>query len=417
MDGSRKFFALFCGLAIVFSAELAHAQGLGSDLQNFMTPAAGGMAGVSVALPQDAPAALFGNPATMTQFKGIQFTFGGAWIEGYPTIDNDGSLNGGTPFNVTSRTEGFVAPETAVLQNFQLCGFDGTAGIGLNSLSGMGAEYRGRAPGTILNNFSSQYLVLGLTAGAGVEVTERASVGATVTLGTAFEQLGFTGPLVSSAMVNDYALRATLGADYELTDYTTLGAFWQSPMRFQFNDAVRFNGVYDDLEIGQPGTVGLGLANNRLMDGKLLVAFDVYYKDWEGVPLWRDVLVDQWAFAIGTQYTLDSYKLRLGYEYNTNPINHNVGANLDGFPILQQNVQLFQAAAASFVNQNRITAGIGREFGPNLDVDLFVGGMFKSANNFGPDTRTSLAIWYAGLGITWKFDNTPPSAACQACQP
>ena len=49
--------------------------------------------------------------------------------------------------------------------------------MGLGSISGMGAEYRGRAPGTVLNNFSSQYLVLGLTTGIGIDVTDRLSLG------------------------------------------------------------------------------------------------------------------------------------------------------------------------------------------------------------------------------------------------
>jgi long-chain fatty acid transport protein len=45
-------------------------QGYGTDTQNVLTPAAGGMAGVSIALPQDVPAAVFGNPATLSQFRG-----------------------------------------------------------------------------------------------------------------------------------------------------------------------------------------------------------------------------------------------------------------------------------------------------------------------------------------------------------
>ena len=64
----------------------SYGQGYGTNLQNLMTPAAGGMAGVSIAQPQDVPAAIFGNPASLTQFKGTQFTLGGAWLEGYPTI-------------------------------------------------------------------------------------------------------------------------------------------------------------------------------------------------------------------------------------------------------------------------------------------------------------------------------------------
>ena len=77
-------------LAIAAHAGLARGQGYGSDLQNIMGPASGGMAGVSVAEPQDVPSAIFGNPATLAQFEGTQFTIGGGWIEGYPTVTYDG---------------------------------------------------------------------------------------------------------------------------------------------------------------------------------------------------------------------------------------------------------------------------------------------------------------------------------------
>ncbi len=81
------------------------------------------------------------------------------------------------------------------------------------------------------------------------------------------------------------------------------------------------------------------------MDGDLLIAADVYYKLWEDAALWQDVFVNQWAFAVGTQLTRGQMKYRLGYSYNSNPINHNVGSSLDGFPVAQEQIQLFQAAA------------------------------------------------------------------------
>ena len=94
-----RYFAHVLGLAIVIAvaahAGLAHGQGYGSDLQNVMGPASGGMAGVSTARPQDVPSAIFGNPATLAQFEGTQFTLGGGWMEGYPTVTNDGTRHWG----------------------------------------------------------------------------------------------------------------------------------------------------------------------------------------------------------------------------------------------------------------------------------------------------------------------------------
>ena len=105
---SKLKFASVALMLTLAAVESARGQGYGTDLQNVMGPASGGMAGVSVAsMPQDVQSAIFGNPATLTQFHGTQFTFGGGWIEGYPTITNNGSLNTanpGVPFSVTSHT-------------------------------------------------------------------------------------------------------------------------------------------------------------------------------------------------------------------------------------------------------------------------------------------------------------------------
>ena len=97
-----------------------------------------------------------------------------------------------------------------------------------------------------------------------------------MTLGNGFEQLGFTGPLASSAMVNAYGLRGNFGLDYALNSCNTVGVFYQTRLDFTFPDAVRFNNAYHDLSVSQPETVGLGWANRSLMDRNLLIAADVY---------------------------------------------------------------------------------------------------------------------------------------------
>ena len=408
-------------LALVVNYHSAMGQGYGTDTQNVMTPAAGGMAGVSLAMPQDVPAAVFGNPATLSQFHGTQFTIGGGWVEGYPTITNNGALNAlppGRPFSVPSRTQGFAVPEIAATQDLRSLNIPGTLGLGFAGLSGLGAEYRGRVPENIgvddislgLNNASSEYMVLGVNLGAGVDLTDRLSAGATLTLGSGFEQLGFVGPLFSSAMVNDYGLRGKFGLDYNVNDSSTIGAFYQTRMDFDFPDAVRFNGTYHDILISQPETVGIGLANHSLMDGNLLIAADVYYKVWDNAPLYKDIFVNQWAFAVGSQLTRGQTKYRLGYSYDTNPLNHNVGNSLDGFPVLKDEIQLFQAASMAVISQHRITAGIGRQgfIVPNLDLDVFAGGLLPAADQFG-STRARVTVYYAGLGLTWRY-------GCCQCQ-
>ncbi len=297
----------------------------------------------------------------MAQFEGTQFTIGGGWIEGYPTVTHEADL-AGNAFSATSRTEGFLAPEIGVTQDLRPLGYNGTIGIGLSSESGLGAEYRGMVPqNAIINDSSSEYLVLGVNIGAAFQLTDRFAVGTTMTLGNAFEELGNVGPLTSAAMVNAYGIRGSVGATYELNDCNTLGFYYQSKLHFDFPDAVRLGTNFYDVNIDQPDTLGIGLANRSLMDGNLLLAFDVYYKFWQDADLWDKVLVNQWAIAVGAQYTQGCNKYRLGYSFNSDPINHSVGDQLNGSLVGQQALQLYQAANLPLVNQHRITGGFGRQ--------------------------------------------------------
>jgi len=233
-----------------------------------------------------------------------------------------------------------------------------------------------------------------------------------MTLGTGFEQFAFIGPVVSSAMVNAYALRGTVGVDYDLDDRNTVGFYYQSKMGFDFPSGFRVGTNYQDVKIAQPTTFGLGIANRSLMDGNLLIAADAYYKLWEDAALWQDFFVNQWAIAIGTQLTRGKMKYRLGYSWNSNPTNHDVGTSFDGIPVLKDQLQFYQAAILPAVNQNRITGGVGRQdfLLPGMDLDLFAGGMLPASDNFGPHNSASMASYYIGMGMTWRFDSSKQHA-------
>ena len=67
-------------------------------------------------------------------------------------------------------------------------------------------------------------------------------------------------------------------------------------------------------------------------------------------------------------------------------------------------MQLFQASSTATINQHRITAGIGRQgfLIPNLDVDLFAGGLLNAHDEFG-DSAATVAAYYIGTGLTWRY--------------
>ena len=94
--------SLVVGLLLVFGSlaclqDKAHGQMFGVELHNTTMPASAGMGGASIARPQDLTSAVNANPASLTQFRGTQFLFGGTWIE--PTF-NLGHAAAGLPMQI-----------------------------------------------------------------------------------------------------------------------------------------------------------------------------------------------------------------------------------------------------------------------------------------------------------------------------
>ncbi|TWU34535.1 Outer membrane protein transport protein (OMPP1/FadL/TodX) [Novipirellula aureliae] len=396
----RVALILFAASAFAFEA---NAQTFGIELHNTMMPASGGMAGASLSRPQDLQSAIYGNPATLTQFRGTQFSFGAGWAE--PTINIDQStslpLVGVDPYAAKSGTPGSAIPNIGVTQDMRVFDLPVTIGLGLLTNAGLGAEYRG-VPAS--NGTSSQYLALDVVAGAGVDLTDRLSVGAAMTVGTSF----LDGPFVDlTGMTAAFALRGTIGANYDLGHNTSLGAYWQTKKSFNFEDAVLYNGgTAQDLAFDHPENFGIGVANSSLLDGRLLLAMDIVYKHHSNADFLKEIYNNQWVYQFGAQYAVSPrLRLRAGYAYNENPMRQDPsvtsigGVDLpDGIPALRYVQGQFAA-----ISQHRITGGVGiRDMLPGVDVDLFAGGMFENTDQFA-DTISSLESYWVGGAITWRF--------------
>ncbi len=67
-------------------------------------------------------------------------------------------------------------------------------------------------------------------------------------------------------------------------------------------------------------------------------------------------------------------------------------------------VQLLHASSLCLITQNRITVGVGRQdfLLQGLDLDLFAGGLLNAEDQFGP-WQVSVAAYYVGLGLTWRY--------------
>lgn len=164
-----------------------------------------------------------------------------------------------------------------------------------------------------------------------------------------------------------------------------------------------------NVKMDLPSNVGIGIANHSLLDGKLLLAADFLYKQWEDARLFSSFYRNQWAFQFGTQYSHNRLRLRAGYVYAMSPIKPINTIEVSGIalPGLQNAVEYVQSQFA-LINQNRISAGIGIvDVTPGFDIDLFAGGMLPESASTGQFTSVKVQSYWVGLGMTYRFGRMP----------
>jgi long-chain fatty acid transport protein len=404
MLGKRGWCGMACA-ALLMAAGPARGQSFGVDLRNTLMPASGGMAGTSVAAPQDFLSAINANPAALTQYEGTHFTIGGGFVEATANLTQTAPVRllGVEPFSAKSSTPGAIVPAIGVAQELDQFPLPTTVGLALVGAAGAGTSYVGQPAS---NGTSSYLLVLEFAPSVAVALTDRLSLGGTLFIGDAYA----SGPFVGrSTMTNAYALRGGVGLDYRLGDATWLGAYYQSTQTFRFQDQVVLfqQAGPRDVDIGLPQQVGVGIANSSLLDGRLLLAADALYLDWDSAALFQSLYQGQWVMQLGAQYRVsDRLTTRVGYGLAGNPIDHTVGTRIGpvdvpgGIPAVK-----YLQSQYAVVNQHRFTAGLGfADVLPGIDFDGFAGGMFPESEQLGATTFTSLASWWIGLGFTWHYD-------------
>lgn len=387
----------------IFCCTSSFAQSYGIELHNNLMPASGGMAGTSLARPQDLQSAINGNPATLTQYRGTQFAFGGAWVE--PTINLNQAtplpLIGVTPFASKSTAAGSALGAIGVTQDLNFMGLPATFGMGFLPNAGISVDHR-HVPNS--NGTHASYVALDIVPSIGLLVTENLSVGASMALGTSF----MDGPFVArSGMGTDYALRGKIGATYDVGNDTTLGAYWETEKDHRFDNFVSFaGGNYLDLALEHPENIGIGVANQSLMNGRLLLAADLIFKNWSQAEFFSAIYKDQWIATLGAQFEVNcKTTVRAGYAYADNPLRPFVPVTIGGItpPGGVPAINYVQAQFGA-INTHRITAGVAvRDVLPGVDLDLFGGGMPEASQTFGTST-VSLASYWVGAGLTWRFN-------------
>jgi len=371
------------GMAMLVAATSAQAISTGTDFNLSAKARAGGMAGAAYTMPQEASAAVFGNPATLTQFKGINMNFGASWLS-LESVENEQQANvvggafAGTYTNTSkSDADNYIIPDFGltlqVSPNLVL-------GTGLEVDAGLGADYRddpitllgglgGTAAGGALGgNFTLPLLVevisFNANLAAAYQVNEQLSLGAAVTIGFGLAQLGTSGPTgnldtlngailavpipIGTALtdfggttssVHDIGFGGSLGATYLVQEGIMLSATVKTPLEYNFKNIIHANPAatgtdkpdgFQDLTLQQPAEIILGVALDNVIMPGLLVEMDAIWKNWSDAHAYEDAYEDQWLLAIGAQYEAGDWTYRAGYSYAQDILSDKPNGTLSG---------------------------------------------------------------------------------------
>ena len=444
----KKFnrLALSTALLTAMTSTSVMAGPYGYDLHNVLAPVSASMAGTSIAKPLDNVSAIFGNPAGLSEFRGTEFTFGATWYK--PNVELTSSITQsfglGTAFKEGNGNEGYLVPEIGVTQDLRGLGIPGTLGAGVTATNGIGAEFR-ENPNAI--GASAELIVIGANLGLSWDLSENLTIGSAATVTYSMLDLGIASV---AAQTHDIAVKGSLGMTYKLPHHTQVGMFYHSELRQDFDDIIQTSpeagqvalgthadGSFQSLNIEQPRTLGIGISNEMMMDGNLLLAADIMYKNWGNANFWKDVYKDQWIFSIGAQLTDGPWEWRAGYGYADDPTRDrtsglsqlaNVCSGLPNqcvaIPSGNSNngiavTEYLMAAQAEVIYRHRFTAGFGYKgfLAPFLDLDTHVARQFSedrdygntlnadgSANVFTNHTNAKVDSWHAGFALTWHFE-------------
>lgn len=385
------------------AASAANAANYGTDLNLTMLPASGGMAGVGIASPLEPAAAVFGNPATLANFNsGTSFSFGATFYQPQVSAQHNGG-DTGAAWSADSKASDYLVPAIAVTQTISQ---DTVLGLGLTAISGVGSDFRG-TPGSL--DPLAELVLFGANAGIAHRVNDNLDIGGAVTIGNGFFQAGLSS---NTASRRAFGWRGTLGANYHIGQ-TSVGAYYRSKLSIKYKDVVNYaSNAFWDLTVEQPEEVAMGVSNSSLLDGKLLLAADVIWKNWEGAKFYQDIYKNQTVVALGAQLTQGKAKWRVGYSRVNSPIKSSVGSNVGeatslsyngtNIPLTPSLVSYLQATNAEVIWTDQVTLGLGYELTKNIQMDTHVGTALSRDETIG-NTKVNAKAWQISAGLTWKF--------------
>ena len=318
------------------------------------------MGGVSIAYPQDAITAVFGNPASLCFTKfcpstqvDVAMTFFMPDVTGEVT----NPLNPSTTLKSNSDDQIYPIPAAGVALPF---GEDnrGRFGFAVYGVSGLGVDYRKRSIGGMLSDLAPPEMlppafqqapiiagsytslqIMKLAPSVAWQVAPGVSVGAALHMDYAILDMG-------QGESDGFGYGFQVGAVYRPNKEVSLGLVYVSPQEVTHDKVINLGAGAQDLTLEAPQQVGVGIAY-EVMEGRLMVAADLKWINWANAEGYKDFdWGNQTVLALGVQYEAieDKLVLRAGLNYGKNPVKEHNGwdGSFDmgtGYPNDMKNVQ------------------------------------------------------------------------------
>jgi long-chain fatty acid transport protein len=228
----------------------------------------------------------------------------------------------------------------------------------------------------------------------------------------AFGLLEF-GLASNTAIQETFGVRGAVGLTHDLGP-VMVGLTYNSELTLDFDDVTETAPrVFNDIELEQPQEIVVGLSSTPSLWRNLLIEANVIWKNWDNASGYQDIWEDNYTFALGGQYTIDKWKLRLGYSYASDFKKDDVGNSLAGIttlnvpglgvvPVTPPLVQFVQATLTQPYWQQQVSGGFGYALIDSIQLDVQAGYSFDGERTIG-GTRLDVNEFQAGVGFTWSF--------------
>ncbi len=357
------------------------------------------MGGAGTAAPLESIGALHWNPASISALATNEVSFGAELL----LADIQLSTTVGGVTNATSGEAG-IAPIPTMGWVHHLDDSPITIGLGIYGIAG----FRNNLPADPRNPILAggplfaDAEVLQLAPTLSYAVTEKLSIGfaPTVTgIRAMFDPLG-PSPIVPAPTPGS-GNRTHWGGGFQVGVYYITDNCWHLGCSFksqQWLEDLRFfapTGVAK-FDLDYPMILSLGLAYSGIEDW--IFAADARYFDYANTPGFREFgWSSVFAFAVGAQYRInDTWRARLGYSVNKNPLNSDDAALNISDPLIQE--------------QN-VASGLSYRLAANVDISMAyvylvnnsLTGPLPAPFPVGSTVRHDIQAHSLALGVTVRY--------------